>query len=54
MRDNETIRLRLEQMRGQFLQWGTPELQVFATSKEELRGWIRALEWVIGRATKEP
>ena len=46
MRDIDTIRVRLEQLRGQFLQWGTPDLMVFVTTKEELRGWIRALEWV--------
>ena len=51
MRDETTIRLRLEQLRGQFLQWGTPELQVFALTKEELRGWIRALEWVLLKAS---
>ena len=49
MRDDKTIRERLEQLRGQFLQWGTPDLQVFAITKDELRGWIRALEWVLGR-----
>jgi hypothetical protein len=46
MRDAETIRVRLEQLRGQFLQWGTPDLMVFVITKDELRGWIRALEWV--------
>src|SRR2546426_8468082 len=30
MRDEKTIRARLEQLRDQFLQWGTPELQVFS------------------------
>ncbi len=49
MRDDNAIKQRLEQLRGQFLQWGTPELQVFVVSKDELRGWIRALEWVLGR-----
>ncbi len=49
MKGENTIRQRLEELRGQFLQWGTPELRVFATSKEELRGWIRALEWALGR-----
>jgi len=47
LRDETAVRIRLEQLRGQFLQWGTPELPVFATSREELRGWIRALEWVM-------
>jgi len=49
MRDETSIRLRLEQLRGQFLQWGTPDLQVFVITKDELRGWIRALEWVLQR-----
>ena len=48
MRDEKSIHLRLEQLRGQLLQWGTPELRVFVTTKDELRGWIRALEWVLG------
>ncbi len=47
MRDEKTIQQRLEQLRGQFLQWGTPELRVFVTTKDELRGWIQALEWVL-------
>ncbi len=51
MRDEETIRERLEQLRGQFLQWGVPELRVFVMTKDELRGWIGALEWVL-RKTK--
>jgi len=45
MRDAETIRVRLEQLRDRFLLWGTPNLQVFVIAKDELRGWIRALEW---------
>jgi hypothetical protein len=36
MRDDETTRARLEQLRGQLL------------TKDELRGWIRALQWVLG------
>ena len=48
MKDEKTIRERLERLRGQFLQWGTPDLQVFVITKDELRGWIRALEWVLG------
>jgi len=47
MRDEKILRERLEQLRGQLLQWGTPDLMVFATTKDELRGWIRALEWVL-------
>ena len=49
MKDAQTIRVRLEQLRGQLLQWGTPDLMVFTTTKDELRGWIRALEWVLGK-----
>ena len=49
MQDEKTIRTRLEQLRGQFLQWGTPDLQVFVITKDELRGWIRALEWILGK-----
>lgn len=49
MRDENMIRMRLEQMRGQLLQWAVPEVQVFVTTKDELRGWILALEWVIGK-----
>ena len=26
-----------------------PDLQVFVITKDELRGWIRALEWVLGK-----
>jgi len=47
MRDEKIVRERLEQLRGQFLQWGTPDLMVFVTTKDELRGWIRALEWAL-------
>jgi len=49
MRDEKTIQIRLEQLRGQLLQWGTPNLMVFTTTKDELRGWIRALEWILGK-----
>ncbi len=38
---------------GQFLQWGTPELHVFVTTKDELRGWIHALEWVLGNTNAD-
>jgi len=51
MRDEKTIRERLEQLRCQFLQWGTPDFQVFVTTKDELRGWLRALEWVLIRTS---
>jgi len=50
MRDEKIIRQRLEQLRGQLLQWGTPELQVFVITKDELRGWIRALGWILGKS----
>ena len=49
MRDEKTIQTRLEQLRGQLLQWGTPDLRVFEITKDELRGWIRALEWALGK-----
>jgi len=55
MRDEKSIHVRLEQLRGQLLQWGTPDLRVFVITKDELRGWIRALDWVLvrnGGATK--
>src|SRR5205823_13297601 len=32
------------------LQWGTPDLIVLEIGKDVLRGWIRALEWVVGRS----
>ncbi len=32
---------RLGQLRGQLLQWGTPDFMVFTTTKDELRGWIQ-------------
>jgi len=53
MRDEKSIQTRLEQLRGQFLQWGTPDLQVFVITKDELRGWIRALEWVLGKTSAD-
>ena len=49
MRDEKIPRERLEQQGSSFLQWGTPDLQVFVITKDELRGWIRALEWVLGK-----
>ena len=51
MRDEKSIQQRLQQLRGQFLQWGTPDLRVFVITKDELRGWIRALEWVLQKPT---
>ena len=53
MRDEKILRERLEQLRGQLLQWGTPDLMVFTTTKDELRGWIRALEWVLLRSAQQ-
>jgi hypothetical protein len=50
MRDENTIRARLEQLRGQLLQWGTPDLRGFTITKDECRGWIQAFEWVLWRA----
>ena len=49
MRDEKLLRERLEQLPGQLLQWGTPDLMVFTTTKDELRGWIRALEWILDK-----
>ena len=49
----EKIHEGLEHLRGRFLQWGTPNLMVFATTKDELRGWIRALEWVLARTSPD-
>ncbi len=49
MRDEKLVQQRLEELRGQFLQCGTPELRVFVATRDELRGWIRALEWVLGK-----
>jgi hypothetical protein len=53
MRDEKTIQQRLEQLRGQFLQWGTPDLQVFVITKDECRGWIRALEWILSKTSAD-
>lgn len=47
MRDDKAIRERLEVLRGQLLQWSTPDLRTFVITKDELRGWIRALEWML-------
>lgn len=53
MKDDRVIQTRLEQLRGQFMQRGTPELRVFVVTKDELRGWIRALEWVLGKTSAD-
>ena len=37
MRDEKILRERLEQLRGQLLQWGTPDLMVFVTTKDAPR-----------------
>jgi hypothetical protein len=47
MKDVETIQSRLVQLRGQLAQWGTPDLRVFVITKDECRGWIEALEWIL-------
>ncbi len=49
MKDEKLTHTRLVTLRGEFLNWGTPGAQASVTTKEELRGWIRALEWVLGR-----
>ena len=41
------IRERLEQLRGQFLESAKDGLRVFTTTKDELRGWTHALEWIL-------
>ena len=53
MRDEGSIHIRLEQLRGQLLQWGTPDLRVFVITNDELRGWIQALEWILGKDLKK-
>jgi len=53
MRDEKMIKTRLEQLRGQLLQWGTPDLRVFVITKDECRGWIQALEWILGRTGED-
>ena len=50
MKDEKLARDRLVMLRGEFLNWGTPGAQATVTTKGELRVWIRALEWVLGRA----
>jgi hypothetical protein len=49
MKDEKTMRERLVMLRGEFLNWDVPGAQASLTTKDELRGWIRALEWVLGR-----
>lgn len=52
MKDEKLTRDRLVSLRGEFLNWGTPGAQASVTSKDELRGSIRALEWVLGRVQR--
>lgn len=49
MKDEKLTRERLVLLQGEFLNWGTPDARSSVTTKDELRGWIRALEWVLGR-----
>ncbi len=49
MKEENLTRDRLARPRGEFLNWGVPGTQESVTSKGDLRGWIRALEWVLGR-----
>ena len=51
LRDDKTINTRLEQLRGQLLQWATPDVIVYMRTKDQLRGWIRALKWVLRNPT---
>ena len=53
MRDEKSIRLRLEQLRGQMLHWGTPDLLVFVITRDELRVWIQSLEWILGKTSTD-
>ncbi len=61
MKDDKTVRKRLEEVRDEFLHWderdprGTRAGTIYSTesyrpySKQELQGWIQALEWILGR-----
>ncbi len=50
LKDEKTIQRRLEMLRGEALVWGSPaHIQATTVTREELRGWIRALEWVLGK-----
>jgi hypothetical protein len=51
MKDVEMIETRLVQLRGQLMQWGTPDLRVFVITNDELRGLISALEWVLAKSS---
>ncbi len=49
MKDEKLMRARLVYLRGELLNWGTPDAPASVTTKDELRGWVKALEWVLGR-----
>ncbi len=51
MKDEKLTHARLVMLRGEFLNWGVPGAQASVTTKDELRGWIRALEWVLGKGS---
>lgn len=49
MKDERLLHDRLVRLQGELLNWGTPGAQASVTTRDELRGWIRALEWALGR-----
>lgn len=49
MKNEKLTRARLVMLRGELSNWGTPGAQATVTTKDEFRGRIRALEWVLGR-----
>src|SRR5207247_8813182 len=49
----KTVQQHLGQLRGSSCR-GTPDLQFFVITKDELRGWIRALEWVLRKDEVPP
>lgn len=48
MKDEKLMRARLVSLRGELPNWGTPGVQASAVTKDELREWVKALEWVLG------
>ncbi len=54
MKEEVEIRRHLEAARAEFLAWGAPGHQSVtgATTQVEVRGWCRALEWVLGKTAK--
>jgi len=60
-KDDKAIRQRLEEVRGELLNWGQNDphgtragtiyspSSYRASSKDELRGWESALVWVLGQ-----